>query len=535
MTLELNVFNMCKKPHHQEDDDNENEEINLIEPIIEEHIQDENFVLLVTMTNQTLKICDYVVGAWDKERKSTKAEQYVTLEIPSELIATWKREGYTHLHLGGIRLILTLHGRKGLPVTARLALLDTRFKEYQHVVIGTVLTTLHVRSELLTFYPNFNLSLQDLNLPTVLRVQIQLQGAEQIVSSKMAMLHHQLVYRLHNHALDLPTPHTSAEALMILADIESVPTIVQIPKQDLLKLMPLEWLSNYEKFHQNSQPIQTSEASYENRLDGTVRMTFKPPAEQAPRLSFSYSSMITVVSTSQEDIPISAFKIDGYPIYPAELNGHFLWDTSEAHTCDPGCPCLDDYDSDDDYLVRWRRKKKKKLVFANTPCHTYPPHMPDEPDCQRPLPVYNKGLKYLQKMQVQNTDKKIDNITAQLEQMYTNLKNIATQLDSELRKMIQQRYWGPEFDKKEAEIHTPPTSNPPPQAKDKHPTQPSQLYAAHSVPLLHLTSPSESSDSGSKIVNEFDSASDSEAEFADITRDGNGADMGWIYSTPDPS
>ena len=125
--------------------------------------------------------------------QATEAEQYVTLEIPSELIATWKREGYTHLHLGGIRLILTLHGRKGLPVTARLALLDTHFKEYQHVVIGTVLTTLHARSALLTFYQNFNVSLQDLNLPTALRVQIQLQGAEQIVSSKMAMLYHQLV------------------------------------------------------------------------------------------------------------------------------------------------------------------------------------------------------------------------------------------------------------------------------------------------------------------------------------------------------
>ncbi|KAH9686259.1 hypothetical protein KPL70_014304 [Citrus sinensis] len=43
MTLELNVFNMCKQPHHQEDDDNKNDEIYLIEPIIEEHIQDENF------------------------------------------------------------------------------------------------------------------------------------------------------------------------------------------------------------------------------------------------------------------------------------------------------------------------------------------------------------------------------------------------------------------------------------------------------------------------------------------------------------
>ena len=43
MTLELNVFNMCKQPHNKEDDDSENEEIDLIKPIIKERIQDENF------------------------------------------------------------------------------------------------------------------------------------------------------------------------------------------------------------------------------------------------------------------------------------------------------------------------------------------------------------------------------------------------------------------------------------------------------------------------------------------------------------
>ena len=122
--------------------------------------------------------------------QATPAEQYVTLEIPPELISNWKREGYTHLHLGGIRLILTLHGRKGLPVTARIAMLDTRFKQYQDAVIGTVLTTLHAGSVLLTFYPNFNLSLQDTNLPTALKVQVQIQGAEQISSAKIATLHH---------------------------------------------------------------------------------------------------------------------------------------------------------------------------------------------------------------------------------------------------------------------------------------------------------------------------------------------------------
>ena len=92
--------------------------------------------------------------------QATTTEQYVTLEIPPDLISNWKREGYTHLHIGGVRLILTLHSRKGLPVTARIAMLDTRFTHYQDAVIGTILTTLHAGSVLLTFYPNFNLSIQ---------------------------------------------------------------------------------------------------------------------------------------------------------------------------------------------------------------------------------------------------------------------------------------------------------------------------------------------------------------------------------------
>ncbi|GAY61917.1 hypothetical protein CUMW_213710 [Citrus unshiu] len=191
--------------------------------------------------------------------QATTAKQYVTLEIPQELITNWKREGYTHLHLGGVRLILTLHGRKGLPVTARVAMLDSRFKQYQDAVISTVLSTLHAGSVLLAFYPNFNLSLQDTNLPTALKVHVQIQGAKQISSAKIVTLHHQLVYRLQNHALDLPAPEHNSDALMVLAKSDQIPTIIQIPRQiprdELIKLVPLEWISNYEQFHNNTAPI----------------------------------------------------------------------------------------------------------------------------------------------------------------------------------------------------------------------------------------------------------------------------------------
>ncbi|KAH9780742.1 hypothetical protein KPL71_008199 [Citrus sinensis] len=422
--------------------------------------------------------------------QATPAEQYVTLEIPSELISNWKREGYTHLHLGGIRLILTLRGRKGLPVTARLAMLDTRFKQYQDAIIGTVLTTLHAGSVLLTFYPN---------LPTTLKVQIQIQGAEQISSAKIATLHHQLVYRLQNHALDLPTPEHHSDTLMVLAESDQIPTIIQIPRQiprhELIKLMPLEWISNYEQFHNNTAPIQTSETKH---------------------------------------------------------NGHFLWDAPGSGMCDPNCPCWDDWEeADDDYATT--RKKKPKKKKPSGPCHHCDPKPPSAPPPPpAPLPIYRKELKWIAKhckseipsplsnptpivqplacmmfsstssdysssfpslephtdpqrnvvskpfipspitstghleppkpfesvlnWQTQNAraqndtllhlnskvenislrteqiETKVDSITAQMQQIYQNLQSRISQLDSELRAMLAHRYSGPEFDQKEREI-----------------------------------------------------------------------------------
>ncbi|KAH9744195.1 hypothetical protein KPL70_003586 [Citrus sinensis] len=337
----------------------------------------------------------------------------------------------------------------------------------------------------------------------------------------MATLHHQLVYRLQNHALDLPTPQTLFDALMIIADSETIPSIVQIPrqiqKQELLKLMPLEWLSNYENFHQNSQPVQTSDALFEKRADGMIRMTFQSPTEQTPPIdSFSYSSMIMVVPTAHEDIPIHGFASDGYPIYPNKINGHFLWDVPGSHMCDLGCPCLEE-DDNDDCNRRPRRRKKKSHKME--PCQQRPPLPLDDPDSTTPLPIYQKGLRLIQNeyqqknisyqeqfpllekqtdpqtkvvtnpfvqspvtptgqleeprpfeavlnwqtqnaraqnsafrtlddkiervaSQVKQTDTKVDKITAQLEQIYLNLQNQVSQLDSELRLMIQNRYWG---------------------------------------------------------------------------------------------
>ena len=61
--------------------------------------------------------------------------------------------------------------------------------------------------------------------------------------------------------------------------------------------MPLEWLTNYEHFHQNSEPVQTTEATFEKRQNSQVKLSFQTPepklVSETPRLS--YTAMITAV------------------------------------------------------------------------------------------------------------------------------------------------------------------------------------------------------------------------------------------------
>jgi len=92
---------------------------------------------------------------------ATEAEQMISLDLPADFVPQWKQHGYTHLHFGAVRLALTFHGKKGLPIVSRIALLDTRFLKYEHACIATVQTTLNSGTVVLTFFPNINMTLVD--------------------------------------------------------------------------------------------------------------------------------------------------------------------------------------------------------------------------------------------------------------------------------------------------------------------------------------------------------------------------------------
>jgi hypothetical protein len=177
-------------------------------------------------------------------------------------------------------------------MTARIALLDSRFLIYEQAVIGTVLTTLNSGSVILTLSPNYSVSLSDPNLPTVLKVQLQVLGAEQVRSIVMANLHHHLVYRLQSHSLDLPNIGSSSVPMVVANLINSeAPTIIEIPRSiqrsELLQLMPTEWITNYENLHKKQASIQASTSSFQRLLDGKVKTLFQLPNSDQPRRSFT--------------------------------------------------------------------------------------------------------------------------------------------------------------------------------------------------------------------------------------------------------
>ena len=55
-------------------------------------------------------------------------------------------------------------------------------------------------------------------------------------------------------------------------------------------------------------------------------------------------------------------------------------------------------------------------------------------------------------LRTEQLETKVDSITAQMQQIHQNLQSRITQLDYELRTMLAQCYYGPEFDQKEREI-----------------------------------------------------------------------------------
>ena len=133
---------------------------------------------------------------------------------------------------------------------------------------------------------------------------------------------------------------------MVLATSnDETPSIIQIPKQisrkELLQLMPLEWISNYENFKKNNTPAVATEASFQRFADGTVKTIFKKPEqeESSSGLPPVFHTMMITLGTAEKKMPIRAIASNGQIIYSDKIDGHFLWDIPGSRMCEPGYTC----------------------------------------------------------------------------------------------------------------------------------------------------------------------------------------------------
>ncbi|KAL2543132.1 Uncharacterized protein Adt_04110 [Abeliophyllum distichum] len=239
---------------------------------------------------------------------TTEQEQFVTLELPSHLPRIWFSEGYTYFYFRAVRFTFTAHGRKGLPTVARLALLDTRYDDYQHACIGTVETTMKTGTILVTMFSNFNMPIADPQLLMALKFQIQIVGAVPTGITYGAILHYQM---------------TILVASMFPR---------QIPRNDLLKLIPDTCLTSYEH-HQNSknaQPIQSTTHHFRKNSKGQVEIMFKrePTQKKLPCFTTQYA-----FTKAEANIPIYAFDSEEKLIYVQFEDGHMYWNICSCRKC----------------------------------------------------------------------------------------------------------------------------------------------------------------------------------------------------------
>ncbi|KAI5423648.1 hypothetical protein KIW84_030028 [Lathyrus oleraceus] len=311
--------------------------------------------------------------------RATNQEQYVDLEIPQYLINHWKTEGYTALHFGAVRLILSLHGRKNQAVFCKIALLDSSYLHYENVVIGTVLTTLHAGS-------------------------VQITGTDQVPEAMSVTLHHQIIYRLQNHSIDLPLSGCSYDSLLVVTNREEdIPSIVQIPRritrEELTQLIPLEWITNYKRLHVDKRPIQSQEATFRRSIDKTVKTIFKKPDEGSTSMSPIFQTMMIQPVLKEDWCSVHDVTTEGKPIYTDKIDGHYIWDVDPTR-CDPDCDCwMHDNDIDQDIILP-KTNKKGRCKPSQPPQRRF--ELDNGPwvgihGKKKPLSIYEEGLKILRK------------------------------------------------------------------------------------------------------------------------------------------
>nr|GEU46858.1 hypothetical protein [Tanacetum cinerariifolium] len=154
-----------------------------------------------------------------------------------------------------------------------------------------------------------------------------------------------MAYRVQNHSLDILVPgqDNAGDALLIDVDSNATPTCTYVPRQlsrdELVKLLPEKWITNYEQIHQ--APVRsTSAPEFVRHENGLVEIKFS-----------------SLQSKSDNVFPIGIHMITPTDQKPAQEVKHIWWDVFNCESCLDEAAKIDD----DEDLPRKRKSSQQKL------------------------------------------------------------------------------------------------------------------------------------------------------------------------------
>ncbi|KAK9723857.1 hypothetical protein RND81_05G030500 [Saponaria officinalis] len=180
-----------------------------------------------------------------------------------------------------------------------------------------------------------------------------------------------MAYRVQNHAMDLSIPRDTNDALFIQLESQHSPSCIhiprQIPKNELIKLLPKSWITNYEKIHEINTSLLSVDSKITKQKDGTIEIFCKkePNEKSCPPIFCTDINTIIPLSIPMKqnesylNIPIHSFNSLGDPVYVfKDESGHKFFDVCDCENC-----IMTDSDSDDYPRKRNRNKKSYQKIL----------------------------------------------------------------------------------------------------------------------------------------------------------------------------
>ena len=193
------------------------------------------FSKLTFLTDYTIKTV---------ERTYSLFNEYETIQLFTLDSINRHREKYAFLHVGLVQVAIKPLTREALNTSVLLCLRDDRHLRFNDSLLGMMETSLHKGPVYFNCYPNFSLSLSDINIMDALTLNVKTDGYAMKEGSEPLAIIYRIYYKLMKTILDPQTiadPSPKGHTLLLQASTAN--SRLRVPQQIQWKdiNLPEQW------------------------------------------------------------------------------------------------------------------------------------------------------------------------------------------------------------------------------------------------------------------------------------------------------